>query len=180
MKTFFSFVNSVLLTSLILLNSFSANSQAKTDEFEAVKKQVNKIATHYVDLGWFSGSVLVAKDGVVFHQASFGYSNIASKTKNTVHTKYNLGSIAKNYTAVLIMQLAEDKQLYLTDTLDKFGLGFPKNIASKITIHHLVHHRSGFADIFTAEYRQNQMSFDTIDKKISVITRESFIIRTRN
>jgi len=172
MNTFFTFVNSVLITSLILLTSFSANSQAKTDDFATIKKHVDKIASHYVNLGWFSGSLLVAKDGVVFHQESFGYSNIASKTENTVHTKYNIGSIVKNYTAVLILQQAENKKLYLTDTLDKFGLGFPKKIASKITIHHLLHHRSGFADIFTAEYRQNQMSFNTIDKKLALL-RES-------
>lgn len=160
------------MTSLILLNSFSANSQVKTDDFEAIKININKIATHYVNLGWFSGSVLAAKDGVVFHQESFGYSNIASKTKNTVHTKYNLGSIVKNYTAVLILQQVENKTLYLADTLDKFGLGFTKKIASKITIQHLLNHRSGFADIFTAEYRQNQMSFDSIDKKLALL-RES-------
>jgi len=55
-----------------------------------------------------------------------------------------------------------------TDTLAKFDLGFPKHVASKITIEHLLNHRSGFADIFTAKYREDQLAFDTLAKKLEL------------
>jgi CubicO group peptidase (beta-lactamase class C family) len=111
----------------------------------------------------------LARDGDIFHQASFGFSNIESRIKNTSRTKYNLGSIVKNFTAVLILQQVDDKKLSLDDTLSRFDLGFPSEIASKITVRHLLYHRSGFDDIFTAQYRQNPMAFDTVDKKLALL-----------
>ncbi|MFT4938869.1 MAG: CubicO group peptidase (beta-lactamase class C family) [Paraglaciecola sp.] len=164
--------NTAKILSLILLLSgviLSPQLQAQIGDLDAIKIEANKIAAYYENLGWFSGSLLLAKDGNVFHQASFSYSNIESKVKNTSLTKYNLGSIVKNFTAVLILQEVENKKLSLGDTLSKFDLGFPAVIANKITIRHLLDHRSGFDDIFTAEYRQDQMAFDTLEKKLTLL-----------
>ena len=91
------------------------------------------------------------------------------KRKNTVATKYNLGSIAKNFTTVLILQQVQAGKISLDDPLQSFGLGFPKDVAKNITIRHLLNHRSGFDDIFIGEYRQNQMAFDSIDKKLALL-----------
>jgi CubicO group peptidase (beta-lactamase class C family) len=170
MKFYSKFAAKTLSLVLVLAGFIlSPQLQAQIGDLDAIKTEADKIAAYYADLGWFSGSLLLAKDGNVFHQASFGYSNIQSKLKNTSQTKYNLGSIVKNFTAVLVLQEVENKKLSLGDTLSKFDLGFPSAIANKITIRHLLEHRSGFADIFTAEYRQDQMAFDTLEKKLTLL-----------
>jgi len=135
----------------------------------AIAQKAEEIASTYHDLGWFSGSLLLAKDGEVFYSQSFGYRDIETKARNTVHTKFNLGSIMKNFTKVLVLQQVDSGKLSLTDTLDRFELGFPAAIASKINLSHLLDHRSGFGDIFIAEYREDQLAYDSIQKKLQLL-----------
>src|SRR5690606_39101242 len=70
---------------------------------------------------------------------------------------------------VLVLQAVDNKLLRLDDSLDKFSLGFANELVNNITVQHLLEHRSGFADIFTAEYRQNPAAFDSIDKKLAIL-----------
>lgn len=143
--------------------------KAATEDQASIVAEARIIAEAYYKLGWFSGSVLLAKDGHPIYQASFGMADRDSEIANHQDTKYNLGSIIKNYTAVLVLQQVENGAISLDDKLESFDLGFPSNVASKITVDHLLHHRSGFADIFTAEYRENQLAFDTIAKRLELL-----------
>ncbi len=89
----------------------------------------------------FSGSVLVAQKGKIIYRGAFGLSNLETNTKNTINSKYFIGSITKLYTAVAILQLIEKKQIHFTDKLSKW---LPEiNNSEKITIHHLLTHQSG-------------------------------------
>jgi CubicO group peptidase (beta-lactamase class C family) len=166
-KTYF------LLLILCLPNMYvhASTEDSKEDSSnhdELLKTESKRIVHQYVDMGWFSGTVLVAKNGQVIYEDVFGYSDVIKGTKNTLKTRYNLGSILKNYTAVLALQLVESKRLDLNDNLAKFDLGFPSNIANKITVYHLLAHQSGFGDVFTAEYRSDSLAYDTIQKKLSL------------
>jgi CubicO group peptidase (beta-lactamase class C family) len=93
------------------------------------------------------GGLTVARDGKVLYSRSFGYSLItdAQKRPLTADTKYRIASITKTYTAVMTFQLVEEGRLKLTDTLDKFFPQIPN--ASRITIAHILAHRSGIPDI---------------------------------
>jgi len=63
------------------------------------------------------------------------------KIKSDPLTKYRIGSITKTFTAVMILQLIEEKKLKLATLLSKYFPKFPN--AKKITIEHLLKHRSG-------------------------------------
>jgi len=93
------------------------------------------------------GGLTVARDGKVLYSRSFGYSLItdAEKRPLTADTKYRIASITKTYTAEMTFQLVEEGRLKLTDTLDKFFPQIPN--ASRITIAHILAHRSGIPDI---------------------------------
>ena len=89
----------------------------------------------------FSGSILVAQKGKIIYRGTFGFSDLKKGTKNTVDSKYFIGSITKLYTAVAILQLVEQKKIALNDKLSKW---LPEiNGSDKITIHHLLTHQSG-------------------------------------
>src|SRR5688500_8873749 len=68
------------------------------------------------------GSLVVAKDGNVIYTRAIGYAQIDATTKKplTTASRFRIASIAKTYTAVMILQLVEEGKLKLTDTLDKF------------------------------------------------------------
>lgn len=89
----------------------------------------------------FMGSVAVSKNGKIIYTKSIGHADIDNNIKATEKTKYRIGSISKSFTAVLILKATEEKKLNINQTIDKW---FPKIInAEKITIKHLLNHRSG-------------------------------------
>ena len=163
----------ITLTFFLVFGLFISNKaiseRVKPVSSESIVQVANEVSQAYSDMGWFHGSVLVIREGATIYEKAFGYSDIENKVPNQLTTKYNLGSIIKNYTAVLVLQQVENGRLKLEDKLSDFDLGFSKDIADKISIFQLLTHSSGFADIFTIEYNADRMSFDTLDKKLSLL-----------
>lgn len=89
----------------------------------------------------FMGSVTVSKNGEIIYTKTIGLADVENNKKATENSKYRIGSISKPFTAVLILKAVEEKKLSLNQPIDKW---FPaiKN-AKKITIEHLLRHRSG-------------------------------------
>ncbi|WP_218355201.1 serine hydrolase [Alteromonas lipotrueiana] len=162
-------------STLICILFFSFYSIAYGDVNDQNAKSTNlpaiahDIATQYHDMGWFSGNVLVIQDDKEIFISSYGFQNIQEKIKNTGHTRFNLGSIMKDFTKVLVLQQIENGSFRLNSKLISFDLGFKQSFADEITIEQLLNHSAGFDDIFVAEYRENPLAFDTIDKKLSVL-----------
>lgn len=89
----------------------------------------------------FMGSVAVSKNGEIIYTKAVGFSDFENKVNATNKSKYRIGSISKSFTAVLILKAVEESKLELTQTIDKW---FPSiENAKKITIRHLLSHRSG-------------------------------------
>lgn len=93
------------------------------------------------------GGLTVQRNGEIIYNRSFGYRQITDNKREPLNadTRYRIASITKTYTAVMIFQLVEEGRLKLTDTLDMFFPEIPN--ASRITLAHLLHHRSGISDI---------------------------------
>src|SRR5262245_42352573 len=93
------------------------------------------------------GSLVIAKDGDVVYTRSIGYGQIDAAVRKplTAASRFRIASITKMYTAVMIFQLVEEGKLKLTDTLDKFFPQVPN--AQKITIGHILAHRSGIPNV---------------------------------
>ncbi len=101
----------------------------------------------------FSGVVLVAKDARVFFHEAFGYADRDKKVLNKKDTKFNLGSINKNFTRVAIHQLARLGLLGLDDPIKKFLPDYPNaRAAEKVTVRHLLNMTSGVGDFFGERY----------------------------
>jgi len=101
----------------------------------------------------FSGVVLVARNGrVLFHEA-YGYADREKKVPNRKDTKFNLGSINKNFTRLAIHQLADRGKLSLEDPIKKFLPDYPNaQAAEKVTVRYLLGMTSGIGDFFGARY----------------------------
>lgn len=105
------------------------------------------------DAGQFSGVLMVAKDGKPVMTRAYGLADVASKTPNTNHTKFNIGSLNKMFTKTAIAQLAQAGKLSLDDTIAKHLPALDVPSADKITIGQLIDHRSGMGDIFGPKYQ---------------------------
>lgn len=155
----------ILLTTLLTLSlSAAAYSQAldkaKLDQFFDRLAEKNKAM----------GSMVIAKDGKTLYTRTIGYSRINGDEKKpiTAATHFRIGSISKMFTAVIVLQLADEKKLKLTDTLDKYLPRVPN--ADKITIAHLLSHRSGIRGIVgSPEYRELREKGATPAEQLAMI-----------
>ena len=90
----------------------------------------------------FNGNILFAQDGKIITHKSYGYANLKTKEELTENHSFQLASVSKPFTSVAILQLIENGQINLKDTLQKFFPNFPYK---GITIHQLLCHRSGLS-----------------------------------
>lgn len=125
----------VLIASLLCLSkiSFSQNKAEKIDD----------LLKRYNEYGLFNGSALVAENGKVIFKSGYGFANMEWKVPNTPDTKFRIGSISKQFTATIIMQLVEEGKIKLDGKLTDYLPNYRKDTGDKVTIHELLNHTSG-------------------------------------
>ena len=98
------------------------------------------------------------KDGRLVLARGYGYADLENSVPANAETVYRLGSITKQFTAMAIMQLAEQGKLSVDDELTKFLPDYPL-AGHKVTVHQLLNHTSGIKsytstkDFFSARGR---------------------------
>jgi CubicO group peptidase (beta-lactamase class C family) len=115
-------------------------AQSKVDKLD-------KLIGAYAEYGKFNGSVLVAEKGKVIYKKGFGLADMEWNIANQPDTKHRLGSITKQFTAMLIMQLVEQGKLKLDVPISTYLPDYPKKNGDVITIHHLLTHSSGIPNM---------------------------------
>lgn len=128
----------ILLVIIIFLFSFQGSifAQSKIDK-------IDKLIQAYHDLKQFSGTALVAEKGKVIYKKGFGMANIEWNIPNKPDTKFRLGSITKQFTAMLILQLVVEGKVDLEGKLSDYLPYYSKDVGEKVSIHHLLTHTSG-------------------------------------
>lgn len=86
-------------------------------------------------------AVLVARGGKVQFSKGYGVADVGGKVAITSETKFRIGSVTKQFTAVAILKLQEEGKLNVEDTLDKYIPDYPRG--DEVTLHHLLTHTSG-------------------------------------
>lgn len=113
-------------------------------------KQIEDLLAKYNEYGQFNGSALVSENGKVIFKKGFGLANMEWNIPNQPDTKFRLGSITKQFTAFLIVKLAEDGKLKLDVPITTYLPDYPKETGDKITIHNLLTHTSGIPNYTAA------------------------------
>jgi CubicO group peptidase (beta-lactamase class C family) len=120
---------------------FLPNQKLTTEE---IRDKLDTLMSKLVGADLFSGIVYVAKDGEPLYARAFGLANRSWNVPNKIDTKFNLASITKMFTAVAVAQLVEQGKLSYADTVEKVLPDYPnKEVARKVTVHHLLSHTSG-------------------------------------
>ncbi len=113
-------------------------------------QQIEQLLAKYNEYGQFNGSALVAENGKVIFKKGFGSANMEWNIPNQPDTKFRLGSISKQFTALLIVKLAEEGKLKLDVPVTTYIQDYPKENGSRITIHNLLTHTSGIPNYTNA------------------------------
>jgi CubicO group peptidase (beta-lactamase class C family) len=112
---------------------------------QVYEKRIDSLIQKAICLNRFNGSVLVCKNGQVVYEKAFGYQDAAKRIPNTVNTVYQIGSTTKEFTAGVILKLAEQNKLTLDDKLSQYFSYFKRG--NEITIKNLLTHTSGIYEI---------------------------------
>jgi CubicO group peptidase (beta-lactamase class C family) len=87
-----------------------------------------------------NGNVLIAQGNTILYKNSLGFANNELKTPLTDSSLFQLASVSKTLTAVLILKLQSQKILNVKDKVSQYIKKWPY---PAMTIHHLLCHRSG-------------------------------------
>jgi CubicO group peptidase (beta-lactamase class C family) len=80
----------------------------------------------------------------------------------------------KMFTAVAVLQLAQAGKIKLTDPLGKYLTDYPnKDLASKVTIHHLLTHTGGTGDFFGPEFDKHRLELRTLQDYVKLYGQRS-------
>ena len=90
----------------------------------------------------FAGSVLVARNGKVLLQGGFGLADRALRTANTPTTRFHIGSISKQFTAMAILMLEKRNRLHVSDPVCAHLPACPQ-AWGQVTIQQLLNHTAG-------------------------------------
>jgi CubicO group peptidase (beta-lactamase class C family) len=129
-------IKSVVYVVIVLLASQVALAQDHAAKVQEVLTLANKYRQ-------FNGSALVAENGKVIYKGGFGLANMEWNIPNTPDTKFRLGSITKQFTAMLTLELVEQGKIKLDGKISDYLPDYRKDIGEKVTVHHLLTHTSG-------------------------------------
>jgi CubicO group peptidase (beta-lactamase class C family) len=141
---------------------------------------IDDLKAHLQDLAAddeFSGAVLLAKDGKILFEQAYGDADKSFNVPNSIDTKFNLGSMGKMFTAVAVLQLAQDHKLSLEDKLIKDLPDYPnRQVANEVTIGELLTHTAGLGDFFGPEFlNTSKDKFDTLESLLPLFVNKPLL-----
>lgn len=117
----------------------------------------------------FSGVVLVADHGHVIYHKAKGLRNFEEGATLDTLDIFELASISKQFTSMIIMMLEEEQKLSFDDSISRY---IPELPYAGITIRHLLTHTSGLPDyqeIMDAHWDKSKVASNT--ENIEYLTR---------
>lgn len=167
----------LLVCAMIVVALQGVASGQKRAKTKAAKIDAVMTTAHKYRL--FNGSVLVAENGRVIYKKGLGFANMEWNIPNAPETRFRLGSITKQFTATLIMQLVEQGKIKLEGTISDYLPEYRKDTGAKVAVHQLLNHTSGIpsytglpgffnevsrdpytVDAFIKKYASNNLEFE--------------------
>lgn len=91
----------------------------------------------------FNGAILVVDRGREVYERAFGEASMEWPVPNTVDTRFEIASMTKPMTAIMILQLVQEGQVRLDANISEYLPFYPRETGSRITVDQLLNHTSG-------------------------------------
>ncbi len=108
-----------------------------------LKTELDNLLQRYNEFGYFNGIALIERNGEVILSKGYGFANYEWDVSNTPDTKFRIGSITKQFTAAMILQLSEEGKIFLDGKITDYLKDYRKDTGEKVTIRELLNHTSG-------------------------------------
>lgn len=111
-------------------------------------KRLDSIATQDVPKSAPGIATGIVSNGKIVYQKVAGFANLTDSSLITNDTRFNIASNGKQFTALAILVLIDEKKISLTDNIRKYLPTIYPKLSSKITIENLLNHTSGIRDVY--------------------------------
>lgn len=109
----------ILLSNLLLVLAFSKVFA------QAIPQKIDSLIAAYANLNKFNGSIVVSRGNKKIVEKSYGFRDVERNIKCNGKEIYQLASLSKSFTAVMVMRLIEEGKLTLNTPVTAF---FPTSI----------------------------------------------------
>jgi CubicO group peptidase (beta-lactamase class C family) len=141
-------INLVLVVLLLAACGSTTSTGPTPTPTPSFAMQANAFFNQQVAKHAFSGTVQVTQDGKVLFSKSYSMADWEQQVPNTLNTKFRIGSVTKQFTALAILLLQEQGKLHVQDHLCAYIARCPA-AWQPITLQQLLTHTSGLPMIST-------------------------------
>lgn len=120
------------------------------------------------------GSMARIDDGNSVYRAAAGVGDRKSEHTMSDTDRFRIGSVTKTFTAVVLLQLVDEKKLELDAPVNRYLPGLLPD--DRITVRHVLSHRSGLYDYTNEMFAKTVQGFEAVRKK--VFTPEELVKRS--
>ena len=136
-------ISSLLFTTFTIFcvscQTTSSNPHSESD----ASSSIDSLVRGFFNTKEFSGSVLVAEGGEIIYNKHYGYTKLDSSKRINSESVFEIASLTKQFSALLIMILKEEGQLNYDDMVSEHVPNFPYG---DITVRHILTHTSGLSE----------------------------------
>jgi D-alanyl-D-alanine carboxypeptidase len=122
--------------------ALAATASEKSPVPEAVERL---LSAAFAQDGGSSGAVAIVREGQLAAFRAFGFASIPFRVPITERSLFNVGSVGKHVTALLVLRLAEAGRVSLDRGIGDYVRGLPPAWA-RVSLRHLMQHLSGIPD----------------------------------
>jgi CubicO group peptidase (beta-lactamase class C family) len=137
-----------LLLALLITGYFVSSGQAQNYFTRTQVNRLDSIATQDVPKGAPGIATGIVSNGNIVYEKVAGFADLKDSTLITRDTRFNIASNGKQFTALAILVLIDEKKINLTDDIRKYLPTIYPKLNSKITIENLLNHTSGIRDVY--------------------------------
>jgi CubicO group peptidase (beta-lactamase class C family) len=131
---------------LVLIMIVSMTQSAAAQSAGGLSRWVDSIFAPYNRRGAPGCAVGIVQRGVLAYSRGFGEAVILNHVKNTPTTSFYIASLSKQFTALSVLLLEQDRKLSLDDDIRRWVPEVPA--LGRITLRQLLEHTSGLRDYY--------------------------------
>ncbi len=144
----------VSVFSIILLVSCKSEAEKKAERNAIIDSTIvnfeKKLLKNQIDSVFvkhhFNGRVAIFNKDEIVYQKQNGFQNFENKIPFSKNSVFAIGSVSKQFTAILVLLQEEAGKLKTSDKVSKYLPEFQTKNLESITIHQLLNHSSGLND----------------------------------
>lgn len=171
---------------IIFLIIFLKTSIVTFGQQNSIEKQIDSLI-FAKNTKQFNGIILISQKGDTKYLKLYGYSDIDRKKPLVLDDQFVIGSISKQFTAVLVLRELDKRNLDLFVPIHRYLPELTQSWADTVTVHHLLTHMHGITQLdkptafkVGVQYSYSQIGYDLLAKIVETISGKSFAELSEN